>query len=135
MPYLFVYGTLRKGVVNEFAAMLSRSAHYIGAARVRGRLYRVAHYPALMPSRRGCGWVRGDVYALDHPVRMFRILDEYEGLTAPSEFQRTTILAKLDSGERIEAWVYVYTRGTVGLPRIVSGDFLNPRPRQAMSRS
>jgi gamma-glutamylcyclotransferase (GGCT)/AIG2-like uncharacterized protein YtfP len=60
---------------------------------------------------------------------MFRILDEYEDSTAPSEFKRTTTAAKLDSGKLVAASVYVYTRGTLGQPRIVSGDFLKARLR------
>jgi len=90
----------------------------------------VAHYPGLVPSRRGCDWARGDVYAIDRPARMFRTLDEYEGRTAPREFKRTTTPVLLDSGKRIEAWVYVYTRSAVGLSRIVGGDFLKLRPHR-----
>ena len=127
MPYLFVYGTLRKGVVNKFSTMLSRCAWYTGAGGVQGRLYRVAHYPALVPSDREDAWVRGDVYTVDHEVALLRILDTYEGLTAPREFRRTTTTVRLDSGQLIEAWVYVYTRSPLGRPRIPSGDFLNPR--------
>lgn len=113
--------------------MLSRSARHVGAARVRGRLYRVTFYPGLVLSRRGCSWVRGDVYAIAQPARMFPILDEYEDSTAPREFQRTTTPVKLDSGEHLVAFVYVYSRATEGLPRIVSGDF--PQPRLAAGHS
>src|ERR1700682_5196292 len=124
MSYLFVYGTLRKGMVNKFAAMLSKCTRYVGAAEVPGRLYRVAHYPGLVSSRRDSEWVRGDVYAMEHAAILLRILDEYEGRTAPREFRRTTTPVLLGSGELIEAWVYVYTRSTFGRPRIASGDFL-----------
>jgi gamma-glutamylcyclotransferase (GGCT)/AIG2-like uncharacterized protein YtfP len=94
---------------------------------VQGRLYRVAYYPGLVASRRSREWVRGDVYAIDSPAKLLGILDAYEGRTAPREFKRTTLPVLLDSGDLIEAWVYVYTRPTRGLPRIISGDFLNPR--------
>ena len=129
-PYLFVYGTLRKGIVNKAATMLSQCAGYAGPAVVRGRLYRLAHYPGLVLSGGAGDWVWGDVYAIDHPLPMFRILDTYEGRTAPREFERTTASVLLESGELVEAWVYVYARSTFGRRRIVSGDFLKPWRRQ-----
>ena len=131
MTYLFVYGTLRRGVANRFARRLSRCALYVGRGRVRGRLYRIGHYPGLVISGSGDDWVVGDVYSVEHQGPVFRMLDAYEGVTAPGEFRRVSVLVVLESGERVQAWVYAYTRRPVGLPRIVSGDFVRPRLRRA----
>ena len=128
--YLFVYGTLRRGVLNPYAAMLAKSSRYMGPAKVQGSLHRVSHYCGLVASDHDEHWVRGDVYAIDHPAQTFRMLDQYEGRTAPHEFARTTRQAVLDSGEQVRAWVYVYTRPPAGRPRIISGDFLQQRRRR-----
>lgn len=113
--------------------MLARAGRYMGPAAIEGRLYRIAHYPGLVlsPGR----LVRGDLFAIDKRQMTFRTLDAYEGHTAPNEFKRITAPVLLDSGDRIEAYVYVYMRKPSGLKRIRSGDFLNPRRRsQPFSR-
>ena len=56
-----------------------------------------------------------------------KILDSYERQTGPQEFKRTIATVELHSGEQVGALLYVYTRGTAGRRRIMSGDYLNPR--------
>lgn len=58
---------------------------------------------------------------MENPRWILPALDNYEGL----DFHRVTLEAQLDSGERLEAWVYLY-RGTQSGPRIRSGDWLRP---------
>jgi gamma-glutamylcyclotransferase (GGCT)/AIG2-like uncharacterized protein YtfP len=53
-------------------------------------------------------------------------LDEYEG---SEPFRRVSGPVLLDSGEWIEAQVYVYTGDTSGKERIVSGNWLNASRR------
>jgi gamma-glutamylcyclotransferase (GGCT)/AIG2-like uncharacterized protein YtfP len=121
---LFVYGTLRKGVENEHATMLARSARFAGTGKVHGELYMVAHYPGLVLG--GHDWAVGDVFELDPGGETLRALDEYEG---SEPFRRVSGPVLLDSGEWIEAQVYVYTGDTSGKERIVSGNWLNASRR------
>lgn len=116
---LFVYGTLRRGIDNEFAAMLARSARFAGTGKVQGELYLVAHYPGLILG--GHDWVVGDVFELDSGGETLRLLDEYE---AGEPFRRVEAAGVLDSGEWVEAQVYIYTGETGGKLRIESGDFV-----------
>jgi pyruvate carboxylase len=122
---LFVYGTLRRGIDNEFAAMLARSARFVSSGKVQGEIYLVAHYPGLILG--GRDWIVGDVFELDGET--LRALDEYEG--SEQFFRRVEAPVLLDSGEWIQAYVYIYTGDTSGRERILSGDWLNAnRPPQ-----
>ncbi|PIQ97523.1 MAG: hypothetical protein COV67_03805, partial [Nitrospinae bacterium CG11_big_fil_rev_8_21_14_0_20_56_8] len=91
-------------------------------------LYRVADSPAAVPSSRPEDRVRGEIYRLEHPGRVFQILDEYEGCPPSSagsgEFLRGRAWIQLDSGDNLETWIYLYDRSVAGLSRIASGDFL-----------
>jgi gamma-glutamylcyclotransferase (GGCT)/AIG2-like uncharacterized protein YtfP len=128
---LFVYGTLRREVDNEFAAMLARSASFAGPGRVRGTLYLIAHYPGLILAGEGGDWVFGDVYNIEAHGETLRVLDEYEGSEL---FQRLVTPVLMDSGEWVQAYVYIYAGDTRGKPAIEPGDFVewlnaNRRPR------
>ena len=125
---LFAYGTLRRGMTNEFAALLRRSAVPLGEGRVNGRLYEICRYPGLVLSAIPDEWVRGDVFELDHPGAIWPHLDAYEGCGArdprPHEFERERVTVQMDSGRQLWAFAYVYRGSIAGRPRIVSGDFL-----------
>lgn len=89
---LFVYGTLRRGCGSVEAQRLHAQATWLGQGRVRGRLYRVDWYPALVACRSGGDEVTGDIYRLNDPDAAFVWLDHYEecgpGFAAPQEYQR-----------------------------------------------
>ncbi len=125
---LFVYGTLRRNATNRHAALLHRAARFLGEAKMRGRLYRIAHYPGLVCSNGGDDWVCGDVYQLRAPAAMFRALDEYEGCgpgnPLPQEFRREVRPVLLDSGEWIRAYVYSYAGDVADKRRIPSGEYV-----------
>ena len=120
MESLFVYGTLRKGFDNEYAAMLARSAHFSGRGKVRGTLYLITHYPGLILAD-GDDWVCGEIYHLDAPGKTLRALDEYEG---SEQFKRVAAPVLMDSGAWIQSNVYIYTGDTSGKQRIASGDYV-----------
>ena len=128
---LFVYGTLRRGLRNEFAGLLRRSGQFRGSGKVKGRLYHIANYPGLVPSADNHRWVRGEVYRLNSPETILPKLDRYEGCgpsdPPPRAFRRTTLPVLLDSGEWIEAFTYVYALPVHGKQEIHSGDFLAQR--------
>jgi gamma-glutamylcyclotransferase (GGCT)/AIG2-like uncharacterized protein YtfP len=128
---LFIYGTLRHDAATlpegkEVAALLVRHSTALGAARLRGRLYRVADYPALVRDD-AAGWVTGELIRLDEPEMLLPLLDTYEetgqGFPAPQEYVR--VMADVEGPDGpVHAWVYEYGRNVNGLPLIASGDFL-----------
>ena len=75
---LFVYGTLMRGFDNPMAQLLARSADFLGAARCRGRLYRVRHYPGLVLSDDAGDVVFGELFRLRQPPELLREFDMYE---------------------------------------------------------
>jgi len=101
---LFVYGTLRRGSNNKHAKMLAGQSEFIGTGRMRGRVYDFGRYPAAVSSDRPDEWVHGELFRLFEPAKIFKALDAYEG----SEFSRTMVTIRLDSGEEMDSWVYLY---------------------------
>jgi gamma-glutamylcyclotransferase (GGCT)/AIG2-like uncharacterized protein YtfP len=125
---LFVYGTLMRGFDHPMAKLLSRSADFIGEARCRGRLYLVKHYPGLLRSDDAADCVFGEVYRLRARDELLREFDMYEacgeGFPPPTEYLRQLLPVTMQDGSASEAWTYIYNWPVTGLPRIVSGKFL-----------
>jgi gamma-glutamylcyclotransferase (GGCT)/AIG2-like uncharacterized protein YtfP len=125
---LFVYGTLMRGFDHPMAALLSRSADFLGEARCRGRLYLVKHYPGLLLSDEPVDLVFGELYRLRQPEALLREFDMYEacgeGFAEPTEYLRKMLPVTCDDGAVHEVWTYIYNWPVTGLPRIVSGRFL-----------
>ncbi|QLG87524.1 gamma-glutamylcyclotransferase [Chitinibacter bivalviorum] len=109
--YLFVYGTLKRGLSNH---------HYLGSARYvaqgitqqRFALYTI-EYPFLSKSP-ACYQVRGELYLIDaQDLAQVDVLEQH-----PSDYCRelTSIIA--DDGQVISAWAYFHPqpRGRL-LPR------------------
>jgi len=108
---VFVYGTLKRGLVN-FPAMQGVGVSSIQKAVLRGvALYNFPNsnrpypYPALM---RGRGTVLGELHTLNNhlePLDALRVLDhvEFEGY----EYQRVPCWV-IVRGSRVRAWVYLY---------------------------
>src|ERR1700704_6250743 len=99
---LFVYGTLMRGFDHPMAQLLLRSADFIGAARCRGRLYLVKHYPGLVLSDDAAEMVFGELYRLHQPAPCLREFDMYEacgeGFSPPTEYLRSLLPVTLDDG-------------------------------------
>ncbi len=111
---LFVYGSLRRGLANAWAARLAREARWLGHASVQGAVYDLGGYPGLMPARGQRCPVQGDLYRLPNPARTFSWLDRYEGCSradpAPHEYRRVRLPVR-DARERPRlAWVYILNR-------------------------
>ena len=102
--YLFVYGTLKRGSRNRHAERLARSADFVGVARVRGRLFRLKHYPGVRLQPLVNKWVSGEVFRLRDPARLLAELDHYEG----REFRRVQARALFPNGSRLPCWIYEY---------------------------
>jgi gamma-glutamylcyclotransferase (GGCT)/AIG2-like uncharacterized protein YtfP len=128
--HLFVYGSLRQGAGHIMYGMLAQYADLVGGASLAGQLYLVATYPGVIPAAAGepAQAVRGEVYRLREPDTILPLLDDYEGFGAhcpqPNEFVRSEADVRLDSGEMLRAFVYIYNRPVEGLQPIASGDYL-----------
>jgi gamma-glutamylcyclotransferase (GGCT)/AIG2-like uncharacterized protein YtfP len=124
--FLFVYGTLMSSAPNPMSRRLGREARLIGPAAVRGTLYDLGRYPALVES--GDGLVHGEVHELSNPAGPLRWLDAYEGIVPGRQapYERVLRIAELATGARLEAWVYVYRRDLRHARHIESGRWLPP---------
>jgi gamma-glutamylcyclotransferase (GGCT)/AIG2-like uncharacterized protein YtfP len=129
MPdHLFVFGTLLSAYDHPMSRRLSAEARLVGAARCRGRLYLVRHYPGMVLSDDVAEQVHGEVFRMHDAAALLRVLDSYEGCapgaTEPTEYVRGRVPVSLDDGRAIEAWTYVYNWPVAHLPLIASGKFL-----------
>jgi len=118
-PGLFVYGTLKSAFENRWAKMLRESARFVGPARLRGKLYRIAHYPGLKRCSRGDAWVIGELFWLHNPGKILEALDQYEG----DNFRRVRAIAHLEGGGRRACWTYEYGPAVPTQRRIETGQF------------
>lgn len=126
--FLFVYGTLRRACAHQMHTVLAADSRYVGIAHYQGLLYRVSHYPGVVPSDNPAQQVVGEVYQLFKPAQTLAELDRYEECSAdfpaPHEYRRELQLVTLENGCGVNAWVYVYNHSTDKLTPILSGDFL-----------
>ena len=121
--HLFVYGTLTRGSRSPFAALLEARARYIGNAWVRGRLYRLGHFPGAVPDPASKSRIWGNVYFL-RDAMLIAAIDQYEGCGAFERavplFRRETVQAVLGNGKELDAWIYRFTGRTEGRPAVHS---------------
>lgn len=77
--YVFVYGTLRAGEINDLAQAAARRglppARHVGAATVPGMLVDFGDWPGLLPVADGRR-VLGDIYEVD--PALVALMDEIE---------------------------------------------------------
>ena len=125
---LFVYGTLMRGYAHPMARLLSANADFLGEVSCRGRLYRVKHYPGLVPSDDAADVVFGELYRLRAVDDLLREFDMYEacgeGFAEPTQYVRRTLPVTLADGSLSEAWTYIYNWPVTDLVHIESGRFL-----------
>ena len=126
--FLFVYGTLRKGYGNELHKLIARNSEFIGLANYQGKMFNIGEYPGIVPSDDASDKVVGELYKLTNPLRLVKILDEYEEFYPENEsesvFLRKDIQVEVD-GTNYATYGYLYNRPLDGLAQITSGDFLN----------
>ena len=125
--YLFVYGTLRKGVELPINKQIQKHLEWIGQAEMQGELFDIGEYPgAKQLSNDVESFIKGDVFKiLDQKV--LKVLDDYEGFYAnepdSSEYLRKDEMLELD-GKKIIVWLYWYNRSTDNKIRIRHKDYL-----------
>lgn len=125
---IFVYGTLRSGCTTGAHQIYLAGATFIAPAKIKGKLFKVSYYPALIIDE-AAGWVVGEVYQLASTAQL-TALDAYEECTYPAqpeqEYQRRKVEVLTDAGDYLSPWVYAYQQASAHLEFIASGDFLNP---------
>ncbi len=125
MQHLFVYGTLMSRCGHPMGARLGREVRLLGPARIKGRLYSLGWYPALVETGPDDGFVHGEVYALTNPKASFQWLDAYEGIVRgqedQSDYVRVERPVQMAAGNEMNAWVYLYRAPLKGAPAIDSG--------------
>ncbi|KGD99777.1 hypothetical protein JL37_04220 [Achromobacter sp. RTa] len=101
--YVFVYGTLRAGEINDLArAAAGRglpAARYVGPASVPGRLVDFGEWPGLIPVEDGRR-VRGDVFGVE--PALLALMDEIEEYDPekPGCFVRREVAARLEASAK-----------------------------------
>jgi gamma-glutamylcyclotransferase (GGCT)/AIG2-like uncharacterized protein YtfP len=125
---LFVYGTLMRGYSHPLARLLSANADFLGEATCRGRLYKVKHYPGLLPSNEAADVAFGELYRLRAADELLREFDMYEacgeGFPEPTQYVRQMLPVTRADGGVSDAWTYIYNWPVAALTRIESGRFL-----------
>lgn len=126
--YLFVYGTLRKEFGLQLTKEIKDNIIYTGGATINGKMYDIGEYPAALPSANEHSKIVGEIYELKHPRKIFRLLDEYEGYDrkhlSQSEYYRKKETLELETGEKIQAWVYWYNFPIKNKRKIKQKDYL-----------
>lgn len=130
--HVFVYGTLRRGEVNDINR-LHPSPRWCGHARVAGALYQLGWYPGLRFD--GDGQVIGEVYAIDPALEpQLDAIEEVRG-SPDDEYRKVVVTVEMADapqpgpGEppptRVRALAYeVQAHRVHGAARIASGDWL-----------
>ncbi len=116
---LFVYGTLKRG--GEFHSELTERAHFVGAAKIQGKLFRIQgeSYPGAIQTD-SMEYIHGELYELAEPEMLAKIDDLEEcdrGL-----FTRKLVDAWIGK-KKVKAWAYFYAKPTQKTSQIVSGHF------------
>ncbi len=124
---LFVYGSLREGLVPRGLRALVAGLPRIAVGCVEGSLYDLGRYPGLVLEPGSGRVVQGEILALASDPDALAALDRYEGYDpshpGASIFVRTRQRVQLgDGGERV-CWLYRYDGPTGRASRVESGDW------------
>ena len=119
--YLFVYGTLRRRSRHAMARRLAELAHFVGPAKIAGRLYDLGRYPGLQEPRLPEDWVQGDVYDLGEvSAQVLQEMDVYENAESPQPaFFDRQVAKVIQDGHELSAWVYWF-RGAVAQSQLIA---------------
>lgn len=133
MKYVFVYGTLRAGEINDINLAADRHAiarpRHLGLTRLAGRLFDFGTYPGMVagPDAGAQSTVVGDVYEIDDAL--VPVLDEieqvYPGVDGLFVSKEVDIEVQ---GERVACLYYpVAPAAVAGHPEIEGGDWIAHR--------
>ena len=124
-PYLFVYGTLMRGLLLH--GLIADRSSFMGEGTIAARLIDLGRYPGAIPDVDAR--LRGEVFRLDSP-EIWRTLDSVEG----PQYHRTRVPVEMGA-PRLEAYVYWY-HGPLdrGVP-VPGGDWRAHAPARSIHRS
>jgi len=127
---LFVYGTLRRGFPLH-KHLRTGTVRFLGRAKILGRLFDLGNFPGALPSESPANEIEGELYELTSGAQQLKELDEVEEFfpQRPDEslFLRRLTDVELESGEKVEAWVYYLAEKPTNARPIPSGDYSEAR--------
>ncbi len=118
VPYLFVYGSLKRDGEPAAHQALAEGAHFLREASIGARLYQAEGWPAAVPSDDPAQRVQGEAYELRDPAATLARLDAWEG---PGYERRLVPVLFKDQGFEIECWAWFWTGPVDEASRIPSG--------------
>src|SRR5437762_54840 len=107
---LFVYGSLRSGFRSPVYEYISRFFHFIGEAKVKGKLYDLGSYPAGIATHEE-SFIIGELYEVNEENEFpwaIGQLDDYEGVNVESDEEqlyRREITEVHINNELTQAWI------------------------------
>ena len=125
---LFVYGILRKGTNNEMALFLEKNSTYVGKGTVKGIMYDLEGYPALVEDEEKGFEIVGDIYQIHDIVNILDELDKFEelgpGFDYPNKYTRDKITVHFKNAQ-LKCWIYLANDlDTSKYAMIDTGDYL-----------
>jgi len=130
MKYVFVYGTLRAGEINDINLAAARNAirqpRLVGQTAVAGRLFDFGPYPGMVADTQAAP-VLGDVYEIDEAL--VPVLDEIEEVYPGVEGLFLARQVSVDvEGAQLDCLFYPVTHHAVeGREQIHGGDWVAHR--------
>lgn len=125
--FIFVYGTLRRGVNTKMNKLLLRYGDYLSEGEAQGKLYSLDGYPGMIASCDKKDTVFGEIYKISNS-KLLVLLDEYEecseNFPLPHEYVRKQLPVKLIDETQLDAWIYLFNRDVANLKVIKSGDYV-----------
>jgi len=123
---VFVYGTLRRGGINDINRLAPRPV-FQGSACVWGRLFDLGAYPGLLlasASDQGACVVWGEVYAIDAALEgQLDLIEEIQG-RPDDEYFRRQVSVKLGEQSLVCLVYEINPVRLVGRPLIDHGDWI-----------
>ncbi|MBD0373189.1 MAG: gamma-glutamylcyclotransferase [Pyrinomonadaceae bacterium] len=114
---VFVYGTLRQGGLRAMPNLFPDSK-FVGRASLRGSLYDLGPYPALLLEESDSS-VTGEVYEIDD-----EILNKLDEIEATAQYWRKQVEVSFDNRSMI-CWVYAPDARSYPQRRLItSGDWI-----------
>ncbi len=124
--YLFVYGSLLMHFQNSMTRILKSQSTFIGEYHLPGTLYDLGRYPGFVFDPTKSELVYGHLFQLNHPAKVFEIVDCYEGIdpTNPTESEYLRMAVERVVKEKIATvWFYQYNLEVSGLTIISDGNY------------
>ena len=127
MNKIFVYGTLRNGMLNQVVPLLSSYVHIDSKGFVNGKLFDTGEFPAAKPNKLSKTRIYGEVLMIDDGKieKVLNVLDDYEEIDekAPQKslFRRKIVDVNITNGKKVKAWIYWYNKNTKGFKELKGG--------------